>query len=61
MVDVMAEKSAYAAKVLDAGDVASEPTVAVREPTPTDKRRAQLLARINEASRDVSRSRGTKI
>ena len=24
----------------------------MREPTPTDKRRAQLLARINEASKD---------
>jgi hypothetical protein len=54
MVDVMAEKSAYAAKVLDAGVVASEPIVAVREATPTDKRRAKLLARINEASKDVS-------
>ena len=49
-----AEKSAYAAKVLDSGVVASEPVVAVREPTPIDKRRAQLLARINEASKDVS-------
>jgi hypothetical protein len=54
MVAVMREKSEYAAKVLDAGVVASEPIVAVREPTPTDKRRAQLLARINEASKDVS-------
>jgi hypothetical protein len=40
--------------VLDSGVVASEPIVAVREPTPIDKRRAQLLARINAASRDVS-------
>jgi hypothetical protein len=55
MVDVMAEKSAYACKVLDSGVVAHEPTITVqREPTATDKRRAQLLARINEASRDVS-------
>lgn len=55
MSDVLREKSEYAAKVLDAGVVAPEPAdVVLREPTPTDKRRAQLLARINEASKDVS-------
>jgi hypothetical protein len=54
MTAVMAEKSAYACKVLDSGVVASEPIVAVREPTAIDKRRAQLLARINAASKDVS-------
>ena len=41
MIDVMREKSAYAAKVLDSGVVASEPTVAAAR---TDSHRQETGA-----------------
>jgi hypothetical protein len=60
MADVMAEKSAYAAKVLDGGKVATvdttapDPAVAASQKTAAENRQAQLLKQINEASRDTS-------
>lgn len=60
LIEVMAEKTAYAFNVLDTGKVATgtaapDPVVvAPRAPSAVEIRQAKLLAQINEASKDVN-------